>query len=53
MGAINKEWHETHRMPRAPKLEDRLKWHLEHARVCGCREIPAKLLADAKKRGLL
>lgn len=49
---MNKEWHANHPMPDKPTLEQRITWHLEHARLCGCREIPAKLQAIIKKRKL-
>jgi hypothetical protein len=53
MGAINRAWHEAHPMPRNATLAQRLEWHLAHAANCACREIPPKLLADARERGLI
>ena len=47
--AINKEWHLKNRMPKNPALEQRIKWHKEHAKFCACREMPAKLKAEIKK----
>jgi hypothetical protein len=47
---INKEWHEAHRMPRNATLEQRIKWHIAHQKHCGCREIPARLKEEMKKR---
>jgi hypothetical protein len=47
---INEEWHRKNVMPKNPSLEERTKWRLEHARNCGCRPIPPKLLNDVKKR---
>ncbi|OGI17561.1 MAG: hypothetical protein A3J63_04180 [Candidatus Moranbacteria bacterium RIFCSPHIGHO2_02_FULL_40_12b] len=46
---INKEWHLKNRMPKNPALEQRIKWHKEHAKFCACREMPAKLKAEIKK----
>ncbi len=50
---INKAWHEKNRMPKNPSLEQRLQWHLEHAKHCSCREMPEKLKEEMKKRHLL
>ncbi len=49
---INAEWHKANRMPPKATLEQRIKWHLEHQKACGCREMPAKIAAEIKKRGL-
>jgi hypothetical protein len=47
---LNRAWHLTHRLgPKAP-LEKRLAWHAAHAKVCGCREMPASIAAELKKR---
>ncbi|MFH1072417.1 MAG: hypothetical protein V1743_03235 [Nanoarchaeota archaeon] len=43
--AFDKQWHEKHKMPQNPSMDDRLQWHLEHAEHCDCRKIPEKLLA--------
>jgi hypothetical protein len=37
MGKINVEWHLSHKMPKNPKLEQRIEWHKEHAKNCSCR----------------
>jgi hypothetical protein len=50
---MNAEWHKAHRMPASPTLEQRMAWHAEHIKHCDCREIPPKLAAEMKKRGLL
>lgn len=50
---INAEWHEAHRMPRNATLEQRIAWHAEHARACACREVPPKLAALMRERGVL
>lgn len=44
MGKTNKSWHEQHRMPKHPTLQQRIEWHLAHAKACGCRPIPASIL---------
>jgi hypothetical protein len=46
---LNKEWHLAHPMPKNPSLKDRIEWHLEHAKNCGCREIPEKLKEEMEK----
>ncbi len=47
---LNKEWHLKNRMPEKATLEQRIAWHLEHAKNCGCRDIPEKLKEEMKKR---
>jgi hypothetical protein len=49
---INKEWHLAHRMPKNPSLEQRIAWHIEHAKNCKCVGIPAKLQKEIDKRGV-
>lgn len=40
---INKEWHLKHRMPKNPTKEERIKWHIAHAKHCTCRDVPLSL----------
>ncbi len=47
---INKEWHLANPMPPNATIEQRIAWHLEHSRHCSCRDIPAKLKEEMKKR---
>ena len=47
---INREWHEQNRMPKNAKLDQRIEWHIAHAKNCSCREIPEKLKEEVKKR---
>jgi hypothetical protein len=51
MGKLNAKWHAGHRMPTNAQLEQRVKWHIAHARACGCREIPATIVTVLKSRG--
>src|SRR6185369_12520762 len=37
---MNTEWHRKNRMPKTATLEQRVAWHIEHARECGCRPMP-------------
>ncbi len=49
---INKEWHLKHKMPQKATMEQRIQWHLAHARNCGCRKIEGKLADEMRKRGI-
>lgn len=49
---LNREWHETHRMPDKATLDQRIAWHVEHAAQCGCRDMPASIRAEVDKRGI-
>jgi hypothetical protein len=49
---INQAWHSKHRMPARATLEQRIRWHLAHARHCACREIPRTVLAALEQRGV-
>ena len=37
------KWHEKHKMPTNPTLEQRIVWHKEHQKFCGCRPVPKSL----------
>ena len=50
---INAEWHTKNKMPENPTLDERIKWHLAHAKNCICRPRGGKILEEIKKRGLL
>jgi hypothetical protein len=47
--ALNREWHRLHRMPTRATREDRIKWHVAHARACACREVPGSIQAEVGK----
>ncbi|WP_203532425.1 hypothetical protein [Muricauda sp. TY007] len=49
---LNKNWHIANKMPKNPTVDERIVWHLEHQKNCGCRDIPEKLKLEMKKRGL-
>lgn len=51
--AINKHWHEAHKMPKNPTLEQRLEWHVKHAANCSCRAMPESIRRELEDRGLL
>jgi hypothetical protein len=50
---LNKTWHAKHKMPPHATLDQRIRWHLQHRRRCGCRPIPPKLAEAMKAKGLL
>jgi catechol 2,3-dioxygenase-like lactoylglutathione lyase family enzyme len=50
MAKLNARWHATHRMPERATLEQRIAWHTAHARKCGCRDIPPRILAEIARR---
>lgn len=39
-------------MPKNATLEQRIEWHIAHAKNCGCRKIEGKLAEAMKKRGM-
>lgn len=47
---INAAWHEKNKMVGRPTLDQRVTWHLEHARHCSCRPLEGEILAEIKKR---
>lgn len=49
---INKEWHLANKMPKNPNLDQRVVWHVEHARNCSCRKLEGKILEEIKKRDI-
>jgi hypothetical protein len=48
--AINRVWHASHRLGSGAKLEDRIRWHIAHAKACACREMPASIRAAIRGR---
>ena len=47
--SINKEWHLANKMPKNPKFEQRMQWHLEHQKNCQCRPMPETLAEEIKE----
>lgn len=41
---MNSTWHKGHLLPKGASLEERIAWHREHQKRCGCRPIPPKVL---------
>lgn len=49
---LNADWHAKHKMPKNPSLDQRVKWHMEHARHCSCHPLSGKIQEEVKKRYL-
>jgi hypothetical protein len=50
MGRINATWHAKHRLPQGATLDQRVAWHIAHARWCGCRAVPPRIRAEIARR---
>ncbi len=48
---MNEGWHSAHPMPKDPTFDQRVAWHMEHARECGCRPMPDTLKREIERRG--
>jgi hypothetical protein len=46
---INAEWHRAHRMPKNATPQQRLQWHLAHAKACSCRPLTTDMLERLRK----
>jgi len=42
---MNAAWHAKHIMPMRSTIAQRARWHVAHARHCGCREMPPTVRA--------
>jgi hypothetical protein len=49
--AINARWHRKNPMPWAAKMDERIRWHVAHAKACACRPIPASIAEAIRKQG--
>jgi hypothetical protein len=49
---INVAWHLANKMPKNPTLDQRVIWHVDHARNCHGRSLAGKILDEIKKRGI-
>lgn len=47
---LNREWHQGHPMPPNATLDERIEWHAEHSKHCGCREMPESIRKEIEKR---
>jgi hypothetical protein len=48
--AINTAWHSKNPMPANPTLDQRVRWHLAHAKHCDCRPVPASIRAALRRK---
>jgi hypothetical protein len=48
----NTAWHSRHKLPENPTLDQRVKWHMKHARNCPCLPPDEDILAELKQRYL-
>ena len=48
---MNADWHRKHRLPKHATLAQRVRWHVAHAKACGCREMPASIVRALKAGG--
>lgn len=46
------EWHLKHQLPKNPTLDQRVKWHMDHARRCPCPSKDEDIMEELKKRYL-
>lgn len=48
---LNEAWHRAHPMPKHPTMDERIRWHQEHVKECGCRPIPESVSEEMTRRG--
>ncbi len=53
LSKVNREWHVENKMPKNPTLDQRVEWHLAHAKNCKCRPLGGKILEEIQKRKLI
>jgi len=46
----NAGWHAAHRMAKNATVAQRIRWHQQHAKHCGCRPMPEKLKGEIRRR---
>lgn len=49
---MNTDWHSEHVLGSNASLDERVRWHLQHAEKCACRPIPKDVqdAIDARAR---
>lgn len=40
----------TNKMPKNPTMDQKVEWHIDHARNCDCRPIDSKILEEIIRR---
>ena len=48
---LNRDWHQTHKMPARATFEQRLQWHW-NCRTLHMSPYPQKLLEEMEKKGI-
>jgi hypothetical protein len=48
---VNAAWHAKHAMPPRATFDQRIAWHLAHAKHCACRPMPPTLRAALRHLG--
>jgi hypothetical protein len=46
---INADWHKRNPMPLHATATQRLRWHVAHAKACGCRKLTPAALAKLRR----
>ena len=49
---MNAAWHRAHVLGRGASLDERVRWHAEHARACACRPVPDDIAELIREREL-
>jgi hypothetical protein len=49
METASRLWHEQNKMPKNPTPQQKIDWHIEHAKHCQCRPIPESVLTLMKE----
>ena len=47
---MNATWHKAHPMPARATPQQRLRWHVAHAKACGCRKLTVSMLRELRRR---
>lgn len=47
---INEKWHKKYPMPEKATISEKIQWHANHARECGCRPIPSSIRKKMSER---
>jgi len=47
---MNAAWHRAHRLGAKASITQRIEWHLEHSKACGCRPIPQSVQRAIEER---
>jgi putative ABC transport system ATP-binding protein len=46
---MDRPWHKAHRMPKRATPQQRLEWHITHAKACGCRKLTTSILRELRR----